>query len=577
MQTSSNSAPRDAAAVILLRHNTDRNNPEVFWVKRSPKLAFLGGFYAFPGGQAESSDREAPIENCEDHERAAMISCAARETFEEIGILLARGADTLTAGQRRSLLDDLESARMSWPELLRHFGLHLDASDFTFVGRWVTPPFAPRRFDTWFFLVKCPAKQEPRVGGENEPSLTVGLLPHSSSKQEPRVGGENEPTLTVGLLSHSSSKQEPRVGTETKPRNSVKHPPVVRDPELESGEWIRARDAYEKWQRNEILAVPPILHALKTLNGGLTDDLVERFLSVPEAHRQPTRRIEFRSNYICFPVRTPTKPPATHTNSYLVYTSREILIIDPGSPYEDEQQALAACIDDLIREGRTVREIVLTHVHPDHVAGVNALNDHLESRYGWRVPVAAHSLTAESLKHQFPVGRFIEDDEVLALNGEPIVKLRALHTPGPARGHLCFNDHNNGVLITGDNVVGFGSVLIDPPEGNMREYLDSLQRMRTVPNVTVLLPGHGPAVANPREKIDQYIAHRLEREANILNAVRHGANTVKEIVARVYTDVSPKAHAMAERAVIAHLEKLEADDLIVRSSEDIYRPTSKND
>ena len=143
MQASSNSAPRDAAAVILLRHNTDRNNPEVFWVKRSPKLAFLGGFYAFPGGQAESSDREAPIENCEDHERAAMISCAARETFEEIGILLARGADTLTAGQRRSLLDDLESARMSWPELLRHFGLHLDASDFTFVGRWVTPPFAP--------------------------------------------------------------------------------------------------------------------------------------------------------------------------------------------------------------------------------------------------------------------------------------------------------------------------------------------------------------------------------------------------------------------------------------------------
>lgn len=528
MQTSSNSAPKDAAAVILLRHNTDRNDPEVFWVKRSSKLAFLGGFYAFPGGQAEPSDPQAPIENCEDHVRAAMIGCAARETFEEIGILLARGADTLTAGQRRSLLDDLESTRMSWPELLRHFGLHLDASDFTFVGRWVTPPFAPRRFDTWFFLVKCPVKQEPRVG------------------------------------------------TETEPRDSVKRPPVVRDPELESGEWISAREAYGKWQRNEILAVPPILHALKTLNDGLTDDLVERFLSVPEAHRQPTRRIEFRSNYICFPVRTPTKPPATHTNCYLVYTSREIIVIDPGSPYEDEQQALVACVDDLIREGRTVREIVLTHVHPDHVAGVNALNDHLESRYGRRVPVAAHSLTAESLKNQFPVERFIEDDEVLALNGEPKITLRALHTPGHARGHLCFNDYSNGVLITGDNVVGFGSVLIDPPEGKMRQYLDSLQRMRAVPHVTVLLPGHGPAVANPREKIDEYIAHRLEREANILNAVRHDAKSVRAIVARVYTDVSPKAHAMAERAVLAHLEKLEADDLIVRSSEDTYRPTSTN-
>jgi 8-oxo-dGTP pyrophosphatase MutT (NUDIX family) len=113
--------PKDAAAVILLRHHTDRNNPEVFWVKRSPKLVFLGGFYAFPGGQAEPADSEAPMEHGgEDRERAAMISCAAREMFEETGVLLARGAETLTIGQRSSLLDDLESKRMTWPDLLKH-------------------------------------------------------------------------------------------------------------------------------------------------------------------------------------------------------------------------------------------------------------------------------------------------------------------------------------------------------------------------------------------------------------------------------------------------------------------------
>src|SRR5438132_938072 len=100
--------------------------------------------------------------------RAAMISCAARELFEEVGVLLARGSKTLTTGQLASLYDDLESKRMSWPELLRHYGLHLDASDFTFVGRWVTPPFAPRRFDTWFFLVSCPPKQNPRVTPDSE-------------------------------------------------------------------------------------------------------------------------------------------------------------------------------------------------------------------------------------------------------------------------------------------------------------------------------------------------------------------------------------------------------------------------
>ncbi len=439
-----------------------------------------------------------------------MISCAARELFEEVGVLLARGSRTLTTGQLASLFDDLESKRMSWPELLRHYGLHLDASDFTFVGRWVTPPFAPRRFDTWFFLVSSPPKQEPRV---------------------------------------------------------------TPDSELESGEWITAREAHAKWERSEVIAVPPVLHALETLAGGLTDDLVERFLSVPEAHREPTRRIEFHPNYICFPVRTPTKPPATHTNCYLIYNSNEILVIDPGSPYGDEQAALAKCVDSFVAGARTVREILLTHVHPDHVAGVNALNDHLEKAQGARVPVAAHRVTAESLQNQVSVDRFIEDTEVLELNGEPAIKLRALDTPGHARGHLCFHDERTGALISGDNIVGYGSVLIDPPEGNMRDYLASLARMRALPQLSVLFGGHGPAIANPYEKIDEYIAHRRQREELILAAVREGASTPKEIVARVYTDVSPKAHAMAERAVLAHLEKLIADGLVSEQTDGEYLAT----
>jgi len=500
--------PKDAAAVILLRHDTDPNNPEVFWVKRSIKLAFLGGYRAFPGGQREADDAEARVRNCDDSERAAMMSCAARELFEETGVLLARGAATLTVGQRASLLDELESERMSWPQLLAHFGLELDASDFTFVGRWVTPPFAPRRFDTWFFLATCPAKTDPRVTG---------------------------------------------------------------DAELETGEWIIARDAYEQWQRSEIIVVPPVLHAMKSLAAGLNDETVTRFLSVPGAHREPTREIEFHPHYICFPVRTPTRPPATHTNCYLIYTSKKILVIDPGSPYEDEQLALATAIDDLISEGRDVREIVLTHVHPDHVAGVNALNDHLEAKHGSRVTVAAHRLTAASLKGQFPVNRFIEDGEYISLSGDPVVSLLALHTPGHARGHLCFYDEQTGALISGDNIVGFGSVLIDPPEGDMREYLASLARMRALPRLSVLFGGHGPAIANPAQKLDEYIAHRLEREKFILAAVRDGASTPTEIVAQVYTDVSPKAHSLAERAVLAHLEKLEADGLVKREAENSYR------
>jgi glyoxylase-like metal-dependent hydrolase (beta-lactamase superfamily II)/8-oxo-dGTP pyrophosphatase MutT (NUDIX family) len=495
--------PKDAAAVILLRHEGNAARPVVFWARRSEKLAFLGGFHAFPGGQRDASDAETPVANCRDAEVAVMIACAARELFEELGVLVARGAHNLTRGQRASLLDDLVSGRMSFPELLAHYGLHLDASDWTFVGRWVTPPFSPRRFDTWFFLVHCPPKQEPRVRDE--------------------------------------------------------------DGELDAGEWTSAQDAVARWQRSEILTVPPVLHALKTLAEGITDDLVERFLMIPQAHREPTRRIEFRPGFICFPVRTKTLPPATHTNCYIVGSS-EFVVIDPASPFEEEQAALASCIDDLIAEGRTMREIILTHLHPDHVGGVNALVAHS----GGRVPVAAHRLTAEALRGTISVDRLIADGELIDLPGSTHLILRAMHTPGHARGHLCFYEERTGALITGDNIVGLGSVLINPPEGNMRDYLASLERLRALPHLSVLFGAHGPAIGNPRARIEEYIAHRLEREANILAAVREGAGTPPEIVARVYTDVHPKAHAMAERAVIAHLEKLEADNLITRESDGRY-------
>lgn len=487
-------APRDAAAVILVRGEEGAPDPELFWARRGPRMAFQPGFYAFPGGQRDEADAEVEVENAAGRETATMIACAARELFEELGVLVARGAEHLTKGQLSSVRDDLTSGRMTFAGLLAHYGLRLDARDFTDAGRWVTPPFSPRRFDTLFFVVRCPRKQEPRLLTE----------------------------------------------------------------EFDEGGWERASEAYARWRRFELMAAPPVVHAARTLAGGLGGDLTGRFLSVPQARREPVRRIEFLPGFVCVPLRTPTKPPATTTNCYVVGT-RDFVVFDPGSPHEDEQEALAEFVKELMDEGRAPREIVLTHHHPDHVGGVERLREQLGG-----VRVAAHRLTAEELGGRVSVERFIEDGDVIELEGEPSIRLRAMHTPGHTRGHLSFYDERAGALLTGDNIVGVGSVLIDPEEGSVRDYLASLERYRALPRLVALFGGHGPAVGNPRAKIDEYVEHRLKREREILAAVRAGAGTTAEIVARAYTDVPPKMHALAERAVAAHLLKLEEDGLVRR-------------
>jgi ribonuclease/clavin/mitogillin len=269
------------------------------------------------------------------------------------------------------------------------------------------------------------------------------------------------------------------------------------------------------------------------------------------------RRIEFLPGFVCVPLRTPTKPPATTTNCYVVGT-RDFVLFDPGSPYEDEQAVLGDFVKELQAEGRRALEIVLTHQHPDHVGGVESLR----ARFG--LTVAAHRLTAEALGGRVRVDRLIEDGDLMELKGDPSISLRAMHTPGHTRGHLSFYDERAGALLTGDNVVGVGSVLIDPEEGSVRDYLASLERYRSLPRLVALFGGHGPAVGSPRAKIDEYVEHRHQRERDILAAVRAGAATPAEIVARVYTDVHPKMHALAERAVTAHLIKLEEDGLVSR-------------
>jgi len=492
--------PKDAAAVILLNEAGDK----VLWAQRNPQLAFLGGWHAFPGGKFEASDALIKIENGADAELEKFIVCAVREAFEETGVLLVRNGERLTRGQRASLHDDLISGRMTFAEILQHWNLWIDANDFQYTGFWTTPQFSPVRFKTRFFLTACPPKQTP-----------------------------------YAAIS-----------------------------ELQNVEFIRPDDALGRWKNSEVLISPPVLLSLKTLSK--TEDqkietAAENLLKDSQTVGGEIRYIELNPRVICFPLKTETLPPATHTNSFIV-GRKKFVVIDAASKDKTEQDDLHALVDSLIEKEFVCQAIIITHLHQDHTGGETVLQAHLFDKFNLRVPIAAHRLTAESLAGKVSIQKFIEDGEAFDLQDETgeSFELKTLHTPGHARGLLAFYDEEFGFLLSGDNVVGYGSVVIAPPEGDMKIYLESLERMKNLFNLKFLCGSHGSAIFDASGKIAEYIRHRLEREKQVLEALENGAKTAREIVEQVYVGLKPELMQLAEKSVEAHLEKLYNEEKLSR-------------
>ncbi len=478
----------------------DPDDPKVFWVKRAKTMAFMAGYHAFPGGQRDAADAETPILNAEDLPDAAMRVTAIREVFEETGVLIARGVEKLSAERLAAMRQELHSGKASFKELLEREGLALDASLLVEAPRWVTPETSPRRYNTRFFTAWLPEGQETEI-----------------------IPGE-----------------------------------------LEAGEWLRPKEALRKWIDGECVIVTPIFTAIQALAEGV-DGFAERMLSVSQEERDHLeRRVQFRYGIFLCPLRTPTLPPATHTNCYLV-GGDEMIVIDPGSPYPDQQAVLDHVVARFIEQGRRFREIIITHLHPDHIGGAT----HLAEKFN--LPVATHRLTAEAISGEIRVDRFIEDGEVIELHEastDLTWQLRAMWTPGHARGHLSFYEERTGALLTGDCVVGFGTVVIAPPEGNMNDYLASLRRFLELPRLTALMPGHGPVIADARGRIEEYIAHRHDREEQIVGAMKDGATAIPQIVKAIYADVPEANRQLAELSVLAHLEKLEGEGRVARVADE---------
>jgi glyoxylase-like metal-dependent hydrolase (beta-lactamase superfamily II)/8-oxo-dGTP pyrophosphatase MutT (NUDIX family) len=481
-----------AASVLLAR---GPGSTEVFLVRRGDALRFFGGFLAFPGGKVAPGDELLAAPSAEDAATRAARVAVARELFEETGVLLARRPDGTfppSGPDLDRLRETLLKGGLPFAEVLSELRLKLEAHDLVPIGLLTTPAFAAQRFATTFFVSHQPANQEARVWPG----------------------------------------------------------------ELSEGSWSTAAGLVERWTRGECVVTPPTIMMLQALRGRPLDEapglLGPELEALAAGAMHP---IYFAPEVRLIPLRTQALPPSTHTNAYLVGRDPAYLI-DPGSPFPEEQQQLFEVLDRHRADGLKLAAVVLTHHHPDHVGAAVASAD----RYG--LPIWSHAQTADALGGEIPVARRLQDGERLDLGTAPDGTrpwyLEAVYTPGHAPGHLAFHEPHYGLLFAGDMVSTMTSVVVGPPDGDLAVYLESLRRLRTYP-CRLLLPSHGNASANPHRTIDEALEHRALREEQLVQALEAGPRRIADLAVDMYRGLHASMMRFAEAQILAGLQKLQRE------------------
>jgi glyoxylase-like metal-dependent hydrolase (beta-lactamase superfamily II)/8-oxo-dGTP pyrophosphatase MutT (NUDIX family) len=534
-------SPRPAATLVVVRDTaTGPAGLEVLLLRRAERGDHNSGAWVFPGGLVDAGDREAAAccAGLSDGQADALLGlsegardyfvCAVRECFEECGLLFADGAlpDALTALHWRRQVHRRE---LAWADVCAQAGWTLRLDRLAYLSHWLTPLGRAKRFDTRFFVAVAPAGQT-AVHDEREMVEHAWLRPADALARGTAFKLMTPTRVTLELLARFDACEALMDWARAPRQVALVMPRVGQGPEGERPV-MPEEPAWAEIGRLDPLGHGHVSYALVP---GVPVRLSERVIRVTAPNGSLM-----------------TGPG---TNTYLVGggAANRWTVIDPGPDDDGHVRAVLAAAPG------PIEAIVLTHSHKDHSPASRALSAATGAPVWGRWP--AHPQGQDA---QLALERELRHGERLAC--APGAHLRVLHTPGHASNHLCFLLEEEQLLFTGDHVMQSSTVVINPPDGDMVAYLASLRSLLDE-GLEWLAPGHGFLMAQPAKVIEALIAHRLRREAMVLEAARDlGPAPVDRLRERVYTDIPVALHAMAERSLLAHLIKLQIEGRVRQS------------
>ncbi|MFD1837222.1 MBL fold metallo-hydrolase [Paracidovorax cattleyae] len=535
-------ATRAAATVLLLR-DAPGGGLEVLMTRRSPQASFAPGAYVFPGGAIDPQDAEPATHSQADRrpaqtqDRVTQAVAAIRESFEELGVLLARRPDGHFATE-----EDIAALDRGAPFIAQCAarGLRLAADAVFLLAHWTADRDLPRRFDVPFLVARMPQGQEP-VADETEQFEPVWVRPRDALDRH--AAGQFFmifPTIrTLERLAEFAGADAVLAAV------AHEQPLWTSCPRAGLLAGREARYMEHEAPYGELALVCPdgqIVHPLDW---------------------QPERSVPLLRNLQRLTAANPGAMTGPGTNSYLVGDpSTGYIAIDPGPADEAHLERLWHAA------GGDIRAIVCTHSHADHAPGAAPLAARVAAAGRPRPPVLGlPSAPTARAASRFTPDRALADGERITLSGRQLEgdvthTLEVVHTPGHAANHLCLLLHEDGLLFSGDHILNGSTTAIDPPDGNMDDYLASLDRLDALcerHGVEFILPAHGHAIAGAREAIARLKAHRLAREAKVLAAMQALPDgSMDDWVRHAYADVPERLWPVAQRSLLAHVERLRA-------------------